>query len=161
MMIRTLMAATAIALAATPSIAQIMAPGDYVATAGASDLYERRSSELVLQSTQDPAIRQFATMMIAHHTKSTKDVVAAARQARVKAPPLKLMPAQVTMVTELKAVKGSARDKAYVAQQRQAHDQALALHKAYAAEGTVPALRAAAGKVVTVVQRHIDMLSKM
>lgn len=57
----------------------------YVAAAGAGNLYERRSSAPVLQSTQDPAIRRFATMMIARHGQSTKDVVTAANQATEKA----------------------------------------------------------------------------
>ena len=71
-----------------------MIPAKYVKTAGAADLYERRSSQIVLQSTTDPRFRQFAQMMIMHHTKSTAEVKAAAMRSRVAVAPLVLMPAQ-------------------------------------------------------------------
>ena len=69
-------------LIATPGFAQVMIPVEYVKTAGASDLYERQSSQIVLQSTTDPRVRQFTQMMIMHHTKSTAEGSAPAlRQA--------------------------------------------------------------------------------
>lgn len=146
---------------AAPAAAQVMAPNDYVATAGASDLYEITSSQLVLQSTADPKVRQFAQMMIAHHTKSTAEVKAAAAKSQVNAPPPALNPLQTELVAELQAEIGPARDAAYVAQQKESHQQALAVQKAYAAEGTAAPLKAAARKIVPVVQSHIAMLMKM
>ena len=153
--------AAATLFAAAPAFAQVMTPAEYVKTAGASDLYERQSSEIVLQTTANPQVRQFAQMMIAHHTKSTADVKAAAMRSRVAAPPPMLMPTQVELIAELRAEQGPARDAAYVAQQRQSHGQALAVQQAYAAEGTAPALRNAAAGIVPVVQSHIAMLMKM
>lgn len=150
----------AVALAA-PVAAQVMTPAEYVATAGASDLYERTSSQLVMESTQDPRVRDFAQMMIAHHTKSTADVTAAARQSRVAVAPARLTPAQAEMVAQLTAETGPARDRAYIAQQRAAHNQARAVQKAYATEGGAPALRRAAAGIVPVVERHIETLKTM
>ena len=149
------------ALAATPAAAQVMTPAEYVKTAGASDLYERQSSMVVMQTTTDPRVRAFAQMMIAHHTKSTADVKAAAMRSRVAAPPPMLMPLQAELIAELRAEQGPARDAAYIAQQKASHGQALAVQQAYAAEGTAPALRTAAGRIVPVVQQHIAMLMKM
>ena len=149
------------ALAALPATAQVMAPAEYVAAAGGSDLYEITSSRLVLETTADPRIRRFAQMMVAHHTQSTADVKAAAARSRVSAPPPALNPLQTELVAELGAERGAARDATYVAQQRASHGQALAVQKAYAAEGTAPALRAAAGTIVPVVESHIAMLKKM
>jgi putative membrane protein len=77
---------------ATPAAAQVMAPAEYVMAAGASDLYERTSSQIVLETTTDPRVRSFAEMMIQHHTKSTADVAAAARRSRVRVTPPRLMP---------------------------------------------------------------------
>ena len=53
------------------------------------------------------------------------------------------------------------RDQKYLEQQRQAHSQALDLMKDYAATGSTPALKSAAGDIVPVVQHHIDMLNGM
>jgi putative membrane protein len=153
-----LIAAVALAV---PASAQVMTPADYVAAAGAGDLFEQTSSRLVLESTSDPKIRDFATMMIAHHTKSTADVKAAAARARVKAPPPKLNPLQTELIAELRAETGVARDQRYVAEQKAAHNQALAVHQAYAADGTAAPLKAAASAIVPVVTSHIEMLKTM
>ena len=144
----------------TPAFAQATSPADYVKQAGASDLYERQSSQLV-RSSSDPKVRDFAQTMIAHHTKSTADVKAAARQAGVRVPPPRLMPMQASMLADLRRATGTQRDTLYVTQQRQAHQQALALHSGYAANGSSAPLKAAAAKIAPVVQSHIDMLNAM
>lgn len=146
---------------ATPAAAQVMTPADYVATAGASDLYERTSSQIVLESTADPKIRSFAEMMIAQHGKSTADVKAAAAKSRVAVAAPQLTPLQTELVAQLRGEAGPARDMAYVAQQKAAHNQALAVQQAYAMEGTAPALKAAAATIVPVVQQHITLLKTM
>lgn len=148
-------------LLSLPAAAQVMSPTEYVATAGASDLYEITSSQLVLETTQNPQLRDFAQMMITHHNKSTVDVKAAAARSRVKAAPPKLNPLQQELVTELRAENGTVRDGAYVAQQKASHGQALNVQKAYASEGTAPALRSAAATIVPVVEQHIAMLMAM
>jgi putative membrane protein len=158
---KMLMFAAPALLIAAPAAAQVMAPTEYVATAGASDLYEITSSQTVLESTADPKVRQFAQMMIMHHTKSTADVKAAAAKARVTAPPPALNPLQTELVAELRAEQGPARDAAYIAQQKASHGQALNVQKAYAMEGTAAPLKSAAAKIVPVVQSHITMLMKM
>ncbi|MFC0204615.1 DUF4142 domain-containing protein [Novosphingobium soli] len=158
---KLLFAAAAVALVASPAYAQVMTPQEYVIAAGAGDLYEIQSSRIVLTSSSDPKIRDFAQMMIAHHTKSTEDVKAAAKASKVKVTPPKLTPAQSEMIAQLNDEKGPARDMAYVAQQKMAHNQALALHQAYAREGTAKPLRDAAGKIVPVVEQHIAMLKQM
>lgn len=154
-------AAIAAAVIAVPAAAQVMTPAEYVMTAGASDLYEITSSQVLLETTQDPKLRAFAQMMITDHTKSTADLKAAAARSRVKATPPKLTPLQQELVTELRAEQGSARDAAYVAQQKASHGQALNVQKAYAMEGTAPALKAAATTIVPVVEHHIMELKSM
>ncbi|MHA6723956.1 DUF4142 domain-containing protein [Sphingomonas sp. RS2018] len=149
------------AVLAIPAAAQVMTPTEYVTTAGASDLYERQSSQLVLETTRNADLRSFATMMIAHHTKSTADVTAAAVRSRVLPKAPALTPTQAEMIAQLRAEQGPARDAAYIAQQKAAHGQALTVQQAYSASGTAPALKATAAKIVPVVQSHIAMLMKM
>lgn len=160
---KTLMISVAFgaAMLATPAVAQVMTPTEYVTTAGASDLYEITSSKVVLETTQNPALRDFAQTMVTQHTKSTADVKAAAMKSRVKVTPPKLTPLQQELVTELRAENGTARDAAYIAQQKASHGQALAVQKAYAMEGTAPALKTAAAGIVPVVEHHIMMLKAM
>ncbi|WP_174291589.1 DUF4142 domain-containing protein [Sphingomonas bacterium] len=150
----------AVALA-SPAFAQVMTPAEYVMTAGASDLYEITASRTVLETTQNPQLRDFAQMMVADHNKSTADVKAAATRSHVRAAPPKLDPLQQELVAELRAENGAARDAAYIAQQKASHGQALNVQKAYAMEGTAPALKSAASAIVPVVEQHIAMLMKM
>jgi putative membrane protein len=161
MKISYLLAAPITLLAAVPAMAQVMTPADYVKTAGASDLYERQSAQIVLQTTTNADVRAFADMMLSAHAQSTADVKSAAMKSKVAVTPPMLMPLQAEMIAQLTDETGAARDAAYIAQQKAAHNQALNVQKAYAMEGTAPALKAAAGKVVPVVQSHIAMLMKM
>lgn len=161
MKISHLLAAPIALLATAPAMAQVMTPTDYVKTAGASDLYERQSAQIVLQTTTNADVRAFADMMLSAHAQSTADVKAAAMKSKVAVTPPMLMPLQAEMIAQLDDETGPARDAAYIAQQKAAHNQALNVQKAYAMEGTAPALKAAAGKIVPVVQSHIAMLMKM
>ena len=127
-------------------------------TAGASDLYEITASKIVLETTQNPQVRDFAQTMITQHTQSTADVKTAAMRSHVRVLPSVLTPLQQELVTELRSETGIARDAAYIAQQKASHGQALAVQQAYAADGMAPALKATAARIVPVVQQHIAML---
>ncbi len=157
----TVIAALAATAIAGPAFAQAMSPAEYVKTAGASDLYEITSSQLVLQSTTDPKVKSFAQMMVQHHTKSNADVKAAAMKAKLRPAPPMLTPAQNEMVAQLNAESGPSRDQAYIAQQKAAHGQALAVQQAYATGGTSAPLKMAAAKIVPVVKSHIATLKTM
>jgi len=157
------LAAALAALPLTAVVAQMPVPAApaYVKMAGAGDKYEIESSRMLLQTTKDAKLRSFAETMIAHHTKSTADVAAAARSAGMT-PGMPMLDAEGTRnVAALRAARGTARDRLYVTQQKASHAKALALHQGYAADGDVPALKTAAGTIVPVVQGHIDMLATM
>lgn len=141
-------------------VAQATSPSTYVMKAGASDLFERESSNTVKTST-NAGVRNFANMMIRDHTKSTADVKAAAAQAHVAVAPPKLNAEQASNLAMLKKANGAARDRLYISQQKTAHQQALALHQSYAQNGTAAPLKAAAAKIAPVVQEHIQMLNGM
>lgn len=141
-----------------PSMMASMSPPDYVMQAGASDMFEITSSRLVL-SSKDPKTRQFAQQMIKDHTTSTNQVKMAAMKDHVRVMPPKLNSMQADMVAQLKAAKGTDRDSLYMTQQAQSHQMALHLQQSYAANGTAPNLKMAAGMIVPVVQNHIAMLN--
>jgi putative membrane protein len=133
----------------------------FVAKAGASDLYERQSSQLVRASTHDRQLRHFADEMIRDHTKSTQMVKSAATRSGLRPKPPMLERRQRRMMTDLRHAHGRDRDHVYLDQQRQAHAEALGLLQDYALTGSAPALRRAAHNIVPVVQHHIAMLKSM
>lgn len=152
-----LAAATALMLAGAAHAAPSAA--DFVAKAGASDLYERTSSKLVLATTHDSGVRRFASEMIKDHTKSTQMVKAAALRSGLHPKPPVLDAKQQGLVADLRKAKGADRDHVYIDQQKQAHAEALSLMQDYAASGSDAALRKAAAGIAPVVKHHIDMLN--
>jgi putative membrane protein len=135
----------------TPTQAQA-----YVRLAASSDMFEIESSRLALQRSQNAQIRQFAQMMIDHHTDMSMQLSAAAR-ASGQMVPTAMVPAHAQLVTALRASASvGAFDRLYVTQQRLAHQQALALHTNYAARGDTPALRTVANAAVPAVRAHLQ-----
>ncbi|MGI4880389.1 MAG: DUF4142 domain-containing protein [Janthinobacterium lividum] len=143
------------------SAAPPMSAANYVAKAGASDLYEINSSKLVLDTSHDDSLKTFAQMMVDDHTKSTADVVAAAKSSGMNPAPPKLMPKQAAMIASLQKASGKSRDSLYKKQQVAAHQQALTLQQSYATNGTDPNLKAAAGNIVPVVEHHLSQVKQM
>lgn len=134
---------------------------DFVKMAGASDLYEIQSSQLVLQTTQDADLRRFAEMMVQHHTMTTQTVVQAAQADGMTPPPPMLDAAKSEMIRQLQAANGMARDELYKQQQVMAHREALMLHASYAENGDATALKAAAATAVPIVSRHYNTIVEM
>jgi putative membrane protein len=133
----------------------------FLAKAGASDLYERTASQLVLSSTRNPDVRRFASTMVRDHGKSTQMVKSAALRSGLHPKPPVLDPKQRGMIADLRHARGPDRDRLYLDQQRQAHSEALTLMQDYAATGSAPPLRRTAGEIVPVVQHHLEMLGSI
>jgi putative membrane protein len=148
------------AIASTAAQAETISPKEFVAKAGASDMFEIESARIVVDS-KNPAISSFATRMITDHTKSTKMVKAAAHLDHVMVGRPSLTIGQRTNLTALKIAPGKTRDDLYVKQQKAAHDDALQLMQSYSQDGTARHLKMTAGKIAPVVQSHIEMLANM
>ena len=136
-------------------------PADYLAQAGAGDLFEIESSKAVLAKTQNPMVRDFAQMMIKAHQGSTAKLEDAAAQAKLPVRTPVLMPDQQSMLDDVIAASADSVDAKYIANQKIAHQAALSLHQPYAATGDIAPLKLAASKIVPVVRNHIEMLEKL
>jgi len=100
-------------------------------------------------------VREFAQMLITHHTQTTAALTAAARASGMTPPPPALTPMHQEMIEQLQTASGAGFDQLYMGQQVPAHEMALALHQNYAARGDTPALRTAAAAAVPIVQQHL------
>lgn len=135
-----------------------MTPDDraaYVAMAAASDRFEIESSQLALSKARRDDVRQFAQMLVTHHTQTTARLTAAAQASGMPAPTPTLMPMQQDMMEDLREAAPGSFDALYLSQQVPAHEMALALHQNYAANGDAAPLRAAAAAAVPIVQEHL------
>ncbi|HET9812953.1 MAG TPA: DUF4142 domain-containing protein [Sphingomicrobium sp.] len=134
----------------------LMAPG-FLAQAGSANQWEIESSQLALQASSNPAVRNFANMIIADHTRIGQAVAAAAASAGLTMPPPALLPPQQAMLDQLRAAgMGPSFDMAYQQAQISAHQQAIQLMQNYAASGDVPALQAAASQALPTMQMHLQ-----
>jgi putative membrane protein len=132
----------------------------YVTMAASSDTYEMESSKLALAHASNPDVRRFAQMMTTDHANTSAAVLAAAKQASVGLPGGP-NPKHTMMLKQLREANHANMERVYVDQQVMAHEEALALHQGYAAQGDNPALRAAAAQAVPIVQRHLDEIKRI
>jgi putative membrane protein len=128
----------------------------YVTAAGASDLFEIQSSQVALQQAKSADVRAFAQMMIDHHTRTSADLMAAAQKAGLNPPPPALTADKAARLSALQAAGPTQFDAMYLREQVAGHQEALALHTAYAQNGDTAALRAAATKTAPIVRSHLE-----
>lgn len=134
----------------------LMAPG-FLSQAGSANQWEIASSQLALQASTNPAVRNYANMLIADHTRLGQAVGAAATSAGLAPPSPVLLPAQQAMLDQLRAAgTGPNFDMAYQQAQISAHQQAIQLMQNYAASGDVPALRTVASQAIPTMQMHLQ-----
>jgi len=135
---------------------------DYVSKAAIGDMFEIQSSKLALRKAGDANVKRFASQMVKDHTASSgklKSIIKAEELPLVL--PTKLDDTHQQMIDSLSAVSGGDFDRMYHEIQLKAHEEALALHQAYAQNGIEPKLKAFAGKTSKVVETHLGMLKAM
>lgn len=129
------------ALLAAPALAQTaksqtMDLIKYVEEASAADLFEVKASQLALQRSQDPAVRQFAQQMVSEHTDSSNKLRMELDQAKVGVKPPKALDAEKqAMLDRLMNVGMDDFNKMYMTMQVAGHEEALDLHAAFARSG--------------------------
>lgn len=156
--------------AAAPALAQPVpqAPGiqarttaaTYVTMAASSDTYERESSQLALQHASNPEVKAFAQMMINDHANTSAQVMAAAKAASIGKPGAPLAK-HTAMLKALRELPHDKMERGYIDQQVMSHEEALALHQAYAVRGDNPGLRAVAAEAVPIVERHLAEIRRI
>ena len=143
-------AATPAEQAATPDAnpaATVVTPSneaaapDFVAKAGASDMFEVDAAKLAQTKAKNPGVKKFADEMVTAHTKSTADLKKAiADSGQTLALPTALPKDLQDKLTDLG--KADNFDKAYMDNQVDAHQAALDVLQRYAQDGDVPAIKA-------------------
>ncbi len=179
-MIRTLAIAVLapVTLAAAPAAAQsaprapsLMAPPPmaaasrqampYLMLTGESDVFEITTAQIALMKSGDPAVREFGTMLIDHHSRTTNRTIAAARAGGVTAPPPVLNAPKRAMIDALMAASPAEFDRIFLSQQVPAHEEALALQQGYAANGDTATLRTTAAGAVPIVESHLETARRL
>ena len=127
---------------------------DCVIRAGAMDLYEIEAGRLALQMSTNAGVRSFAQAMINDHTNSTAQMSAALQSIGMNPPPPQLTPDLTARLDRLRTA-GTGFDAMYLDDQIAAHNEALALHNACAANAGAPVAAVSAG-LIPHIQSHLN-----
>lgn len=125
----------------------------FATMAASSNDLEILSSQLAIDTLQDGQTRDFAQQMIADHTAAAGKMTAAAKADGVEVAYAMLDKDQAVYQT-LQTAEPAAFEESYIAMQRAAHDEAVALFEAYAEGGQEGALRDFATATLPVLQHH-------
>lgn len=133
----------------------------YVDDAASADMFEVKASQLALQRSQDPAIREFAQHMVSEHTDSTNKLKLELDKAKVDVDaPAKLDTEKQAMLDKLMNVSMEEFNKMYMSMQIAGHEEALQLHTEFAQSGT-DAFRTFARTMSTHVKEHLDQAKRI
>ena len=144
------------ALPALPVVPDPVFGPDFVDTAGAGDLFEIAESRLALSRSTNAQVRDFATTMIAAHTKSIAALRAAVDASGETNDLPSILPDELqTKLAALTGTAGGAFDKAYVADQVAAHTGALSAMLNFARRGDTAALKKFAAEAAPIVADHL------
>lgn len=136
-----------------PTAMAEMTAEQYVATAASSDMFEIQSSTMALKMSKSENVQEFAEHMVSDHSTTTKDIMAAAEAESIAVPTV-MMPKHAEMLTQLQSADAASFDALYLEMQQMAHQEAVALHTAYAENGDDAGLMAVAKKAVPIVTEH-------
>lgn len=120
-------------------------------------MFEIESSNLALQRSKNPRLRQFAQMMVSDHQKAA----ARLKQAHPHGVAGELDDTHAQIMDRLKAADAETFDALYVAEQTVAHQQAVTLFEGYASGGDNRALRAYASETLPTLRAHLDAVKKL
>jgi putative membrane protein len=160
MQFRILAAAATLSALVSPAFAQSAPSSDFAAKASVGNTFEVDESKLALEQGASPKVKAFARKMIADHGMAEKKLQAAAKGAGA-AVEMSLDDPHQAMVTALKGKTGADFDKAYVADQIQAHQETAALLTDYKASGDNAKLKTWAAKTLPTVNMHLKMVQAM
>jgi len=136
---------------------------DYVHMASQADMFEIQASQVALQKSTNPKVRDLAQMMIGDQSGNAQDLVAAAKQANpnmVVATALDPRPAALLQGLQMEPV-GPTFDKKYLAAQLRVQREAWALHSGYAQSGDTPVLREVAGRIEPHARQQLGAVEQL
>jgi putative membrane protein len=132
---------------------EALGPADFAQQAAASNEFEILSSNLALQRSRDPQVKEFAQVMLDDHRRAQEQLQSAAEADSV-AIVLELSMEQKQTLAALDQAEESQFDSAYMSAQMKAHDQAIRLLGAYADKGPAGSLKTYAIANYPLVRTH-------
>jgi len=138
-----------------------LTPENFVVRAAVANLAEIEMSELALQKSADPGIRNYATTMLQDHKSAQTKLKHAASEEKIALPGT-VDEKHRTQKEQLAEQVGAAFDAQYVSMMQTGHDQTLAmLDSATKSKELAAPLKKYATDTLIVVRRHRDDANKL
>ncbi len=116
-------------------------PVRYVDSASSNALFETQSAQLALTRSQHAGVRAYAQEIVKRTALGTQSLNAAATASGLTLPTPELTASQAKMLGDLQEASAEEFDALYLEQQREAQQDAIVLHEAFALAGEAPRLR--------------------
>lgn len=136
--------------------AQSVATPIFLEKVAAGNKFEIESSRLAMTKASDAGVKSFAQQMVTDHTEAGSKFKAALSEAGLKAPPEKTDAKHAAIVEKLKGLQGAEFDRLYIAAQREAHVETVALFEAYAAGGENARIKKFAAELLPLLRSHLE-----
>jgi putative membrane protein len=135
---------------------------DFIRKAVAGNRYEIEAGQLAVVKATDRRLKDFAGTMIIDHTAALEKLEEIARAAGTPVPASAGLDAtQQAKIETLKGLSDAAFDQQYKAEQKQAHENTMALLLAYKEDGKDAKLRAWAAEALLTVVKHREALNAL
>jgi putative membrane protein len=131
---------------------------NFVNAATQSGLIEVQEGQLASQKG-DKAVQAFGQRMVTDHT-TANDQLKSAAQGLGLTPPASPSAAQQAQYAKLQDLSGTAFDKAYLKDQRMAHEKAIKLFKKEASSGKSSVLKSFASQTLPTLHDHLKMIKQ-
>lgn len=127
----------------------------FIEEAAIGGLFEVRSAQLALERSDDPQIKQIASMILEDHQKANQELEAIARRKGIAAPQ-RLSQRYQEMFDQLQNAQGAQFGREFQDVQEKAHEDAIRLFERQAREGQDPDLKSFAERTLPVLRKHMD-----
>ena len=134
---------------------------DFVGTVAVAGKFEIESGKLALQRSKNQAVRSFAQRMIADHTETATKMKAVITELGMAQPADTLDQAHQTLVDGLQTVDAASFDRAYIDEQRKAHEEAVDLFQRFSQNGDSPRLKQFAVDTLPTLRTHLEIVKAL
>jgi putative membrane protein len=141
---------------------QPLTPNTFVARAAMANLKEIDASELALQKSADPAVKELAQQMINHHRAAQDELRKVAAEQQHLSVPAAVDEDKKKELRALSQLEGAAFDRKYLETLSADHDRAVALFEAARQTPELPVdLKSYAAESLASVEEHRKTVQKL
>ena len=125
----------------------------FVMAAASSNLFEIEAGNLAMQNASDQKVKDYARMMVDHHTMANQQLQTIASQMGVTLPQT-MMDIHQVMIDKIDDKTGSEFDEDYMDTMETAHKMDITMYEAKNNNATDQNLKAYVAKTLPILQKH-------